>query len=418
MIVKMEFYKLWYQFSISKDAQETFNTYIKFYNECITEELDIISSDKNMSINIPIFKDIMSIPNIKSIFKYPNLAFFNPLIVKNMQKKQRAPLRIDYSISFESNSARYLHDYMIGNKVNEENFVEILHTILDNNYNIDPMFYMLENFAKKNDSEEFYNNLISIKKLMTCDMKYYNSTKTIKSIYNDEEIEKIVEQDIAYFKNEFKSISKIAQKQHLIMKIILLMILIAKFKIKPRKKEEKFKEQLKYFIKFMDEKLKTIFLRELVVALNYLEYDNSNNKKEKKYRFFNKLNVGNKESLIKNVENMAWDFTLVRQLEILFSSKPNPNVDFFIPFIFTFDKGFLEVIENFYCKDFLIFHKEKRTMLIPENEFNLSNIEEYGLAIHLTEEAFNERAKNKELIDFEKIYENLLEEVLEDKRIK
>ncbi len=57
-------------------------------------------------------------------------------------------------------------------------------------------------------------------------------------------------------------------------------------------------------------------------------------------------------------------------------------------------------------------------MLIPENEFNLSNIEEYGLAIHLTEEAFNERAKNKELIDFEKIYENLLEEVLEDKRIK
>jgi hypothetical protein len=151
------------------------------------------------------------------------------------------------------------------------------------------------------------------------------------------------------------------------MKIILLMIFIAKFKIKS-KKEERFEEQLKYFIKFMDEELKTIFLRELVVALNYLEYDNSNNKKEKKYRFFNKLNVENKECLIKNVENMAWDFTLVRQLEILFSSKPNPNVDFFIPFIFTFDKGFIEVIENFYCKDFLIFHKEKRTMLIPENE--------------------------------------------------
>jgi hypothetical protein len=347
---------------------------------------------------------------------FANLAL-NPLIVRNMLNKQRSPLSIDYSISFESNSARYLHDYMIGNKVNEENFVEILHTILDNNYNIDPMFYMLENFAKQNDSEEFYNNLISIKKLMTCDMEYYNSTKKIKSIYNDEEIETIVKQDIAYFKNEFKSINEIAKKQHLIMKIILLMIFIAKFKIKS-KKEERFEEQLKYFIKFMDEELKTIFLRELVVALNYLEYDNSNNKKEKKYRFFNKLNVENKECLIKNVENMAWDFTLVRQLEILFSSKPNPNVDFFIPFIFTFDKGFLEVIENFYCKDFLIFHKEKRTMLIPENEFNISNIEEYDLAKHLTEEAFNERAKNKDFIDFEKIYENLLEEVLKDKRIK
>ena len=99
MIVKMEFYKLWYQFSIAKDARETLNTYIKFYDECITEELDIISSDKNMSINIPLFQDIMSIPNIKTIFKYPNLAFFNPLIVRNMLNKQRSPLSIDYSIS-------------------------------------------------------------------------------------------------------------------------------------------------------------------------------------------------------------------------------------------------------------------------------------------------------------------------------
>ena len=195
------------------------------------------------------------------------------------------------------------------------------------------------------------------------------------------------------------------------------MILIAKFKIKS-KKEEKFKEQFKYFIKFMDEELKTVFLRELVVALNYLEYDNSNNKKEKKYRFFNKLNVDNKESLIRNIDNMAWDFTLIRQLEIFFSSKPNPNVDFFIPFIFTFDKGLIEVMEDFYCKDFLIFHKEKRTMLIPENEFNMSNIEEYGLTKYFTEEAFNKRANDKDFIDFEKIYENLLEEVLEDKRIK
>lgn len=417
MIVKMEFYKLWYQFSIAKGAGETFKTYKKFYNECMTEELDIISSDKDMSINIPIFKDIMSIPNIKSIFKYPNLAFFNPLIVKNMQNEQRAPLKIDYSISFESNSARYLHDYIIGNKVNEESFVEILHTILDKNYNIDPMFYMLENFAKENNSEEFFNNLMSIKKLMTCDMEYYNLTKKIRSIHNDEEIEEIVKKDIVYFKNEFKSIPKIAQKQHLIMKIILLMILIAKFKIKS-KKEEKFKEQFKYFIKFMDEELKTVFLRELVVALNYLEYDNSNNKKEKKYRFFNKLNVDNKESLIRNIDNMAWDFTLIRQLEIFFSSKPNPNVDFFIPFILTFDKGLIEVMEDFYCKDFLIFHKEKRTMLIPENEFNMSNIEEYGLTKYFTEEAFNKRANDKDFTDFEKIYENLLEKVLEDKRIK
>lgn len=412
----MKFYELWYQFSLANNAKETFDTYVNFYDECVEEDLDIISSDKNIAINMPIFKEIMSISNIKSVFKYPNLAFFSPSIVKNMQHGQRAPLKIDYSISFESNSARHLHDYIMGKKVKEESFIPTIHTILENNYNLDPMFYMIENFAKGNDTENFHENLVSIKKLMTCDMNYYNSTKKIKSLYSDEDIEKIVREETKYFKNEFKSIFKVAQEQHLIMKIILLMIMIAKFKI-TSKKEEKLQLQFKYFIKFMDEKLKTIFLRELVVALNYLEYDNTNNKKEKKYKFFNKLNSEKKENIVHHIDNMAWDFTLVRQLEIFFSSKPNPDVDFFIPFIFTYDKGLIEILENFYCKDFLIFHKEKKTIPIPNNEFDMSKIERYGLSKHFTLEAFNERLRS-EKIDFKEIYEELLNDVLKDNRIK
>jgi|GEM_PF-1549509 len=406
----MKFYELVYQFSIANNAKKTFYTYVNFYNDCAKENLDIISSDKNMAINLPILEDIMNIPNIKSIFRYPNLAFFNPSIVYGMQKNTRVPLKIDYSISFESNSARYLHDYINGNKVNEQSFISTLHTILENNYNLDPMFYMLENFAKGNDTKEFYLNIISIKKLMTCDMNHYHRTKEIKSIYQDEEIEKIVKEEIVYFKNEFQSVFEVAQKQHLIMRIILLMIMTAKFKIQG-KKEEKLKAQFKYIIKFMSERLKTIFLRELVVALNYLEYDSKSDKKEKKYRFFNKLDSQNEEDLIHYIDNMAWDFTLARQLETFFSSKPNPDTDFFIPFIFTYDKGLIEILEDFYCKDFLIFHKEKRTIPIPENEFDISKIETYGLSEYFTEEAFNERIKNED-VNLEQIYEELLAEII------
>ena len=410
----MKFYELWYQFSITKNTRETYNTYVNFYDECVEEKLDIISCDKNMALNMPIFKDIMNTPNIKTIFKYPNLAFFSPQIIRNMQDGQRAPLNIDFSISFESNSARYLHDYLQGNKVNENTFIDTLHSILDNNYNIDPIFYMIENFAKGNDTKEFHENLVSIKKLMTCDMQHYYLTKEIKSIHSDKEIEKIVKEESKYFKEEFKQIFEIAQEQHLIMKIIFLMIIIAKFKIQG-KKEEKLKRQFKYFIEFMDKELQTIFLRELVVALNYLEYDIKGNKKEKRYSFFGNLNGTNKDKIAKDIDNMAWDFTLARQLEIYFSSKPNPNADFFLPFLFTYDKGFIEVLEDFYCKDFLIFHKEKRTIPIPENEFDMSKIEKYGLSHYFTEESFNKRIKN-ENIDFKKIYNNLLNEVLKLKR--
>lgn len=406
----MKFYELVYQFSIANNAKETFYTYVNFYNDCAKENLDIISSDKNMAINLPILKDIMNIPNIKSIFKYPNLAFFNPAIVHSMQTNQRAPLKVDYSISFESNSARYLHNYMNGKSVSEKNFIPTLHTILDNNYNLDPMFYMLENFAKGNDTEEFHQNLVSIKKLMTCDMEHYRRTKEIKSIHGNNEIEKIVREETSYFKNEFQSVFQITQKQHLIMRIILLMIMTAKFKIKGTK-EEKRKAQFNYIIKFMSERLKTIFLRELMVTLNYLEYDRKDNKKEGKYSFFNKLDSQNKEDLIHYIDNMAWDFTLARQLETFFSSKPNPDTDFFIPFIFTYDKGLIEILEDFYCKDFLIFHQEKRTIPLPENEFDISQIETYGLSRYFTEEAFNERMKNED-VNLEQIYEELLAEII------
>lgn len=413
----MKFYKLWYQFNITKNAIETLNTYINFYEECIEERLDIISCDKHIAINMPILKEVMNIPNIKTIFKYPNLAFFNPSIIKNMQYGQRAPLKIDFSISFESNSARYLHDYINGRKVNEETFINTLHTILNNNYNLDPIFYMIENFTKGNETIEFHNNLVSIKKLMTCNMEHYYLTKEIKSIHSDEKIEQIVKEESIYFKEEFKTIFEIAKKQHIIMKIILLMIIVAKFKIQG-KQEEKLKKQFKYFIEFMDKKLKTIFLRELVVVLNYLEYENNKDKnKNKKYKFFDPLNSQEKKTLIRSIDNMAWDFTLARQLEIFFSSKPNPDADFFIPFLLTYDKGFTEILEDFYCKDFLIFHKEKRNIPIPENEFDLSKIEKYGLNDYFTEEAFNERIKHNN-INFEEIYNELLIEVLNYDRFK
>jgi len=401
----MKYYELWYEFNKTDNAKESLETYVENYEECVKNQLEVISCDKDIALNIPVFEEIININGIKTIFEYPNLSFFSPSIVKNMSNGKRAPLAIDYSISFEVNTASELYKYF-DNKNTVDGFVDTLHTFLDRNYNIDPMFYMIENISKGEETADFYKNMFCIKKLMTCDMKHYKKTeREIKSIFSDEEVKLLVQKDIEDLKKKFKSIIEDAQKQHLIMKIILLVIHLG---ILNHKEEKSF---FKYIIKFMDEKLNAIMLREFVIAINYFNFEKEKNKKFKgtnerhKYEIFNKLNVKIKADFFKNINNVAWDFTLVRQLEMYFSSKPNPNADFFIPFLFTYDKGLQEVMKMFYCKDFLIFHKDKRTIPIPNN-INTSKFAEYGIEKYFTEQAHINRMDNKN-IDYEKIFEEL-----------
>jgi len=385
----MKFYELVYLFENTKNMKQSFEIFEEYIEECEEHQLDMISYNKDMAINFPLFKEIMNIPYIKTVFKYPNLAFFNSKIINEMQNS-RAQIKQDYSISFDVNTATYLHDYMtLGKDKVPKEFLKTLSFILDKNLNIDPMFYILENISKGEDSQRFHDNLVSLKKLMTCDMEYYKNTKKIKSILSDDEAKKESEKDLNAIKTEFNELIKITQKNHLIMKVILLAITISRFKYKSN-----LKQQLEYLIKFMDNKLHTIFLRELSVALEYFE--------KKQLKFFNPLN--NRESLdktINSIENMAWDFTLVRTLEMYFSSKPDPKADFFIPFIYTHDKGLLDVIEIFDCKDFLIFHKEKRTVPIPINSL-MPKIKKYKLDKFFTEEAllnrFNDVNINYEIV--------------------
>lgn len=380
----MKFYELVHLFENVKTMKQNFEIYEQYIEDCQEQQLDLISCNQDMAINVPLFKEIMNIPYIRTVFKYPNLAFFNSKIVNEM-KDAKAQIRQDYSISFDVNTATYVHDYMtLGKDKVSKEFLKTLSFILDENLNIDPIFYILENVSKGEDSTRFHENLISLKKLMTCDMEHYKNTNEIKSILNDDEAKKQSEKDLNSIKTKFNEIIKITQKNHLIMKILLLAISISRFKYK-----NNLKQQLEYLIKFMDNKLNAIFLRELSIALEYFE--------KKQLKFFNPLN--NRESLdktIKSIDNMAWDFTLVRTLEMLFSSKPDPKADFFIPFIYTHDKGLLDVMEMFYCKDFLIFHKEKRTVPIPLNSL-MPKIKKYKLDHFFTEKAILNRLNNVDI---------------------
>lgn len=412
----MKFYELLYEFNQSKNAKVTFEIYLNNFQSCSEHKLEIISSDKNMALNVPIFKNIMDLPNIMTIFEYPNLAFYSSKIVKGMTEGKRVPLAVDYSISFESNTATYLHDYLTYGTCSVKDFEITLHTLLENNYNLDPMFYMIETFTKGNKSNDFYENLYSIKKLMTCDINYYNRTKKIKSVFSDIEVKNIVKEDLYHLENNLKPVIDKAKEQQFTMKIILLAMAFSRYEYKTEK------ERVSYLVKFMSEKMKAIFLRELIIAINYFYFENIKDKDLKsiekdKHKFFNPLNGQSEIKFFEELDGMAWDFTIVRQLEMYFSSKPNPDADFFIPFLFTYDKGLIEVMKMFYCKDFLIFHEDKRTIPIPAiDRFDMKKIEEYGLSHYFTEEAMNNRLQDNN-VNFEKIYDELKSDFVK-RRIK
>lgn len=393
----MTFYELINKYQEAKDTEAAFRVFEKYESECTAYHLEVISCSPNIKITAPILKDIMRLPHIKTIFKYPNLAFLNKKIFDTMKISQ-ADIRLDYSISFEANTGSYLHQYLKDSSSVDTQFVSTLTYILDNNINIDPIFYILENISKGENSQEFHQNLISLKKLMTCDMEHYKKTKEIKSIFTDKEVKDKSKKDYEDIINKYDSLILLTKKNHLLMKIILLAIVIARFKYK-----NNFKQQMEYLIKFMDQKLHTIFLRELNVALNYFE--------QKNLKFFDKLN--NRENLavvMKNIDNMAWDFTLIRSLEMYMTSKPNSEADFFIPFIFTYDKGLIDVLEMFYCKHFLILHKEKRTVPISYNSL-IPKIQKYKLNQYFTEEAFLDRLKVDE-VNYPSILDELQKEIV------
>lgn len=413
----MKFHELLYAFTSGQSAKESFETYIRFYNECLQENLEVISCDKNMAINLPIFKDIMKLHGVLTIFEYPNLAFLSPSIVPNMLKGNRAPLAIDYSISFESNTARYLHDYITTGKETIKGFQETLHYFLENNYNLDPLFYIIESVAKGEDSEKFYENMFSIKKLMTCDMNYYNECKKIKSIFNDNEIKSLVKEDVEFLKNDYSLIIETVKKSHLQMKIMILAMYLGHLKYN-KDQEEHF---YKFMIKLMHNKLKAIMLREFIIAINFFEYEKNKHldsyKNEKsKYKIFDSLSTMDQNKFFEELDNIAWDFTLVRQLETYFTTKPNAKADFFIPFIFTYDKGLQEIIKIFYCKDFLIFHNEKNSIPIPHGNLNITKLQKYNLNEYFTVEAFMDR-KNSSKVDFESLFNELKDEFIK-KRFK
>jgi len=395
----MHYKKLVSKFQNIKNLNDANLIYQQFYDECLEHDLEIIiSSSDNHNVASP-FENITNLPQIKSLFEYSNFSVLNPKIFKKMQGGE-IQVGYDYSVSFDLNSARYLHDLMNnnGSKI-PKGFEKLISFFITDDIQLDHILYLIENTTKNINQDKFFENLMSLQTLMSVDKSHFLKTNQIKSVLSKNELMIIVEKSISKSTYEYNEYAYELKRIHLVMKIMLYVILIARFKYKNNQKL-----QLKYILDFMHNSLYAIFQRELIVGMKYFS-------EKQKFEFFKKINDQSFDKLIEYIDNMAWDFALIHMLELLIKNKPNPEADTYIPFLFTYDKGLLDIMSLTSCKSFLYSEKYKYHVPLYTKSME-SKLKKYKLDEYFTFDATISREQEDiTSINLEAILEKLQYEI-------
>lgn len=312
----------------------------------------------------------------KSLFKNNNLTFLNESIVNAYKTRKKPEFKIDYTVSFDTQFVSYIEKYFTYKRFKDEiEFEEILYKLIDNNVQSDYSPYMMENMSKGENKEGIKQNIEHVVKFFSLDKTSSILLKNMRVDSNEEFKNRLspilYNIDNITYSSMFEEFS-FWQK---VLYIILMKIVIINYE------ESTIEKKIKVLMKFMHDELNVIFARELVLAKEFFEKDTD-------IIFFQKVRDINNKTLPR-LNNMAWDFALMRLLERSLASRPIKEADFYISYFLTFDKGLSQLIDLYPIKAFIYFEENNDYNIIPEIDI-IGFLEEYGL----DEKYFNENAIN------------------------
>ncbi len=334
----------------------------------------------------------------KNLFKNNNFIFLNKNIIKDMNENKEPIIRIDYTVSFDTQFVSFIERYFIGKRIEQiEEFEDILYKLIKNDVNSDYMPYIFENIAKGESKEAIKLNIKHI-------VNFFHLDKSSSCLLKNMQIKNQIQCDLDYNDIVENTIDKINynelngfQEQQEIMYIILMkMIIINKEKKSP-------KQKINELVNFMHNSIFTIFDRELTIAIKF--YENQN-----ELKFFNKVVNINSKTLIQ-LSNMAWDLALVRLIEQAYALRPREEADFFISYFLTFDEGLSQIIDCYPLKAILMLNKSE-TLQVISNVDKAEIVQKYKLEEYFSIEAYQFRNKNREKGKEKK---SILKAELEDK---
>ncbi len=274
-------------------------------------------------------------------------------------------LAIDYTITFDTNSASYVSS-IVKNRSFAELRPEVItafNKMLNNHFNFDSIFYFIENiklaipiiqnirktlrdtplkFWKLLD-RNFRWNIICLEIFKGIDTRYYSNTQKFKF---DDSFIQAARKSVDFAYNFYASYTN----RHLIQEFLqyqrlLLFQLLEIYKIQFSTRKNA-KNKLELFLSFVQNECPVFLGRETFLAYEY--FKNRNN-----VSILNKINKsGDQTNLWEKVNNVAWDLTAIRNLERMFLARG--QADYMIPFFLTFDKNLRDFIKSFPTKAVLI----------------------------------------------------------------
>lgn len=306
-----------------------------------------------------------------SYFQSEKLYFIDDELIKEMivKKPKNVNFPVDYSITFDTNYASYIHHFVENtNSPNMNNSVFLtIHTLLQGNFHFDYVFYLIENYKNVvlNDGGDFcsnnknhlhlYRNLVNLELFKSIDNKKYSTTNEIVYQISEYEAFQNVDSLIYYYykSTEGKEMLDYFVLAHKQMVLFLIGVLKIHFGSNVNAK----KKLIKLF-SFMNEVVGVYLDREMIVAYKYF-------KKSTDLKIFNKIHKGGDQSkLFKKIENIAWDFIAPRVMENFISVSGEGR--YFIPFFLSHDHGIRELLRLYSVKGVIIDNRNLKPISFTE----------------------------------------------------
>ena len=377
--------KILYGLTEAKEPFEVLNVWIN-YNHILKDYKLIINIENYNNIFPSNLLNSIEAENTDLISYFPagNLNFVDNENIEQMILNDTVNIKWDYSIMLDTNYTSYIDD-LVNEKMNFnlESVYKTLDILLQEDFNYDYTFYLIENYANIFDSGnktysinhkghlELYKNLLSLEMFKSIDSAEYKREK--KLVYQLEKSEAHIKtSELINNLIENNNLESILDS-HKAMTLFLIGIWKIQFESKASAKNK-----IKKLMNFVTQKVGIYFEREFIIAFKYFEKNNS-------ISMLNKINKGGKhEGLREKIENIAWDFMIPRIMELHMA---NGKSNYFIPFILSHDKKLKELLKQFEVKGFL-YHKD--------------NFEFYPISYINTTEFFEEKGLSKEIKEFGK----------------
>jgi hypothetical protein len=331
-----------------------------FYDE-LKDYTFVISEPGAGASRFPAKLDLPDGAFLRSVFAHEHLYFLNHAIIDSHLAGESVDFAIDYTISFDSNTASYFRDL---DKGHLSMMVPALHTCMKalgvRKLNWDYVPFLMqraESILANRDLDFIYETALAIERFSACDLVHFEDTGEVLVTINEEEITRKAQHQLATWHTTLRR-----GVQDLIphrLNFFYAPVLKMKILYLTASKRSSLVSNMAQFLEFLDRDIQCISLFVVVAAFEFFLNGT-------RFKPFSKLTGGN--DLKSKAKNVAWDLYHVQQRRE-FATFSGRNGAFHLPFFLTFDKGLATLFDIFPQRSCLIGKERGMPQFFADEDF-------------------------------------------------